>query len=598
MQQQTLADKCLKYRGTNMPLRHARGVTLIMVAAVLAILSALATGFYTTMVMQTKAATRYADSIRAEMMSRAGVEYAIGMLHDQTFTQTEDSTAPWYMWDFLHGARRRISFPADMSKNGLDDDGDGVADNIGTLSQAGEERLPFSAALSASAGPNSDRFTLNVHDAASRINVNACDNLGVLLDNLCRVIGPPLVAADQNIIIPRVWEWYGGNTYNKNVNDWPTAGTKGAQYGPVPLDIYYQIFDKNNTLVPLYSGKNVNQDAAGHAPRKSQAPYSGYIGGSADDTSVFGDGYAIASYRARKGRFKSLEEVKQALTYVERSSPPNDVPDEALEQLEIEVKFAAMRDYITINSWVDTSTVCTGKFEWVPGPKNSGDPWVLAVDRDKSFVPDDPINDPENLRGSLRGCYVSIINGHGAGQVRRIRTNGIDWIQIEAFQDAAGNKVGWLIPPGPTSSYMIYAAEDAKLVDVAGSATPYSYVGTSVVPPKYPPDPLPAGQPGFFPATKIDPSGAQYFDDNPNMDYSSKPLCIHRAPININTASDKVLAAMFMGLNVTHGHFLSIGTDVDMAILAATAGIRTIPTGSSAITMTQTRFIARLNPTF
>ncbi|HYG73951.1 MAG TPA: hypothetical protein VEK08_03005 [Planctomycetota bacterium] len=561
-----------------MTIAPKRGATLIMVAGVLAILSALATGFYTVMLMQTRSATRYSDSVRAEMLARAGVDYAIASLRDLTFKATEDPASPWYMWDYLHGAKRTISFPADLSKNKFDDDHDGVSDNVGTAERPGEERMAFSGSLSSTAGPNSERFLLSVHDAASRINVNACDNLGVLLDNLCRIIGAPLVAADQALLTPRVWEWYGGDAYNKDANDWPTAGTKGGTYGHVPLDIYYHIF-AGNKLVQLYNpDRSVNTSTIGHSARRNQAPYSGYLSSARDSSAVFGDGYAIAAYRARKGRFKYLEEVKHALTYVERSVPPNDLPDDPLEQLEVEVKFAALRDYITTSSWVDTTTVCVGKFEWAPGPKSSGDAWVLAIDRDKSWVPDDPINDPENLRGSLRGSYVAIINGHGAGQVRRIRTNGIDWIEIESFLDSEGNKIGWLIPPGPTSSYMIYAAEDAELTDVNGalevasgrpqsSLVPHRYVAAPGKPLALPPNPLPAERPALFPAVVVE-GGAQSFIDNPGIDYAARPLCIHRAPININTASDKVLAALFMGINVTHGHFLAIGTDADMSVLA------------------------------
>ena len=48
-------------------MKNRRGVTLIMVAAVLAILAALATGFYTMMVMQTRSAVHYSDTVRARL---------------------------------------------------------------------------------------------------------------------------------------------------------------------------------------------------------------------------------------------------------------------------------------------------------------------------------------------------------------------------------------------------------------------------------------------------------------------------------------------------------------------------------------------------
>jgi len=562
--------------------RPERGVTLIMVAAVLAILSALATGFYTMMLMQTKSALRYSDSVRADMMARGGIDFAVAHLHDQAFKKTEDPTDPWYMVDYLRGAKRSVSYAdGPLLHNGLDNDGDGIVDNReevkGDLNHCG-----FSSALGATCGyddptditTGSDRFTLNIFDSGSRININACDNLGVLLDNLCRVVGPPLMPADQRFLVPRVWEWYGGVKYNTDANDWPKSGTAGAGYGDVARDIYYNTYDQTNVIIPWFAAGRVNPNSGRPAINPVNAK-----------SALFGDGYAIAGYRARKGKFKSLEEVKAALTYVERSSPPNNLPDDPLEQLEIEVKFSAIRDYITINSWVDTTTVCTGKFEWIPqlaSGGGTGAQYEMAIDRDKSWIPDDPNGDPENKRGSLRGCYVAIVNGHGAGQVRRIRTNGIDWIQVETFQPAAGGPAagaitGFSIPPGPASAYMIYSREDAKLEDVGGSpVNNVSYNGTEANPPK-PPGGLPAGTDpttgkpltvvGYFPRMKTT-GQAQYLDDDEYTDYSARPLCIHRAPININTASDKVLAAMFLGINVTHGHFLSVATDADLAVLA------------------------------
>ncbi|HYG73940.1 MAG TPA: hypothetical protein VEK08_02950 [Planctomycetota bacterium] len=549
-------------------------MTLIMVAAVLAILAALATGFYTMMLMQTKSATRYSDAIRAEMMARGGIEFAVAQLHTQAFKKIEDPTDPWFMVDYMHGAKRNISYPdSPYLHNGADDDADGTIDNPEEARFKLDEMRGYSRSLSSSTNDlgGGDCFSLNIFDSGSRINVNACDNLGTLLDNLCRVIGPPLVAADQNYLIPRVWEWYGGAKFNNNPNDWPKGGAPGGVYGEVARDIFYNTYDKNGTLIPWFASGKVNEDVTG---RPALNPKD-------NKTALFGDGYAIAGYRARKGLFKNLEAVKHALTYVERSLPPNNIPDDPLEQLEVEVKFAAIRDYITVDSWVDTTTVCTGKFEWVPQTGSGGGQgadYEIAIDRDKSWIPDDPVGDPENKRGSLRGSYVTIVNGHGAGQVRRIRTNGVDWIQVEAFQPLNGGATtGFTIPPGPTSSYMIYAREDALLEDLHGSpATNVSYNGTLSTPPK-PPTGLPTGSDplkgtalkgiGYFPKMKTE-GAVQYLDDDPHTDYSARPLCIHRAPININTASDKVLAAMFMGLNVTHGHFLSIGTDADLALLA------------------------------
>ena len=214
----------------------------------------------------------------------------------------------------------------------------------------------------------------------------------------------------------------------------------------------------------------------------------------------------------------------------------NSSADDPLEQLEIEVKFSAIRDHITTSSWVDTNTVCVGKFEWIQ--ISSGQ--TYAIDRDKSWVIDDLVNDPLNKRGSLRGSYLSIMNGHGAGQLRRIRTNGIDWVEVE---------MGFAVTPGPVSSYMIVSNEEAMLMDVDGAPIALAY-----------PDNPPAPGRVTFPRTNTDGTLVR----NPKMDYSLRPLCIHRAPVNVNTATDKVLVALLLGINVQHGHPLALGTQTDV----------------------------------
>ncbi|HYG75898.1 MAG TPA: hypothetical protein VEK08_12920 [Planctomycetota bacterium] len=483
----------------------------------LAVLAALSTGFYTIMLMQTKSATRYSDSVRAEMMAKAGVDFAIASLRDQAFRKTEDAADPWYPVNYYDNARRQISF-ADAANlhNNADDDGDGIVDNP-SEARLDPNILGYSRTLGDSAGIESDRFTLNISDAASRININACDNLAVVLDNLCRVIGPPLVAAELDAIQPRRWgvEMEAGdpalpfydNTFNKD--DLPTKP-----------DLYYQLTNNANAVVTNGQGR----------PRRKT-----------DGRALYGDGYAIAGYRGTHGLFQNLEDVKQALTYVERSSPPNNLPDDPLEQLEIEVKYAVLRDHITIASWVDTNTVCVGKFEWVHVDSSK----TIAIDRDKSWVADDLVKDPLNLRGSLRGSYVSILNGHGAGQLRRIRTNGVDWIEVEG---------GFAVAPGPISSYMIIANEDALLQDKTGAPISAAW-----------PDKPPTEGMLTFPRTNVDGT----LVDNPLIDYSLRPLCIHRAPVNINTATDKVLAALFLNINVQHGHSLALGTDADVSEISA-----------------------------
>ena len=493
--------------------RNTRGVTLIMVAAVLSILAALGTGFYTMTLMQSKSAVHYSDSVRAEMMAKGGIAFAIASLQQQTSEKTEDPTDPWYAVDYLNGAAKGISLPAD---------------DPGSTSTP-KSKTSYSGSLSSTAGPNGDRFILGISDAASKININAGDNLAVILDNLCRAIGPPLVAANQDALQPRRWALEGATAglfdNPNNVND--TAQNR---------NLYYWLYDPSNAVV-----------WDGMAKKGTGRPKT-----AADGTALYGDGYAIAGYRARNGPFHTLDDIKNALTYVERNN--NGVPDDPLEQLEIEVKFAALRDYITVNSWVDSSTVCVGKFEWVNDPNTSG-VFDVAVDRDKSWVVDRPDIDPLNTRGSLRGCYLSIVNGHGSGQLRRIKTNGIDWIQIETINSGTvgfGGVVAgapYPLPPGPISSYMIVAPEDARLTDVDGKDLAYSY----------PSNPPPAGTLAF---PKTNANGTLV--DEPNIDYSLRPLCIHRAPVNINTASDKVLAALFMGINVQAGHPLAIGTDSNL----------------------------------
>lgn len=511
-------------KGENMPRNHQlvakkkRGVTLIMVAGVLAVLAALATGFYFMMLSQTKSAVRYQDFVRADVMARAGINYGIAQMRAQAYEKTEDAGDAWHQVDYLRGARKRASFQTSpLRYDGVDNDADGKIDNPEEAFVAPDKMLSYSMAMGSSAGKDSDRFTLNVSDAGGKINVNAGDNLAVMLDNLCRAIGPPLVAAQADALQPRRWSIEAdpgdpivaqyANDLNKN--DLPDK-----------KDIYYALTDEAGKVSTTEKGR----------------PMRG-----TDGNATYGDGYAIAGYRSRHGAFKNLEDIKKALTYVERNG--NDIPDDRMEQLEIDVKFAAISDHLTISSWVDTNTVCVGKFEWIhinTGASNK----TIAIDRDKSWVADDLVNDPLNNRGSLRGCYLSIMNGHGAGQLRRIRTNGIDWVEVEN---------GFTVTPGPISSYMIIAPEEAKLMEDDGTPSKYNYADN--LPPE--------DKKVRFPMTN--PDGT--FVREPKMDYSLRPLCIHRAPVNINTATDKVLVALFLGINVQHGHTLAVGTDADVLLL-------------------------------
>ncbi len=471
-----------RFRGSK---RNHRGVTLIMVAGVLAILAALGAGFYTLALSQSLSAMRYSDSVRAELMVQAGFSYAVANLRQGAYIDTEQPLSPWFTVDYLHNCQRRISYPKLLSDKK-------------TLTE-------YSGTLSNSRGAKSDRFTLLVEDAAGKININACDNLAVVLDNLCRCIGAPLVAANTDLLQPKRWADEGADTglFGKNSKD-----TKDN------LDVYFQTDSNGRPLT----------DASGAA--------------------LYGDGYAIAGYRGKHGKFASIEDVKLALTFYDRDG--DGKPNNALEQLEVELKLAALRPYITVDSWVDTNTVCAGKFEWVNETNVNGDYYQVLIDRDKSWVADDIANDPENMRGSLRGSYVSIINGQGAGQLRRIATNGTDWIGIRLAEKMT-------VAPGPCSAYLIVAAEEAMLETPDGA--PFNDFPTKLPP---------AGAP-YLPKTNPDGS----FVPNPKINYKRNPLCIHRAPVNINTASDKVLAALFMGINVQHGTPMAIGTDADLAKVSA-----------------------------
>ena len=520
---------------------RSHGIVLIFVAGILTILAALGTSFYALSQAGTTSAVRYSDMVRAEMLAKAGIAEAVAEIRSCTFRKTEDPTDRWYTTDWLHGAARRVSL---AYGDGKDNDNDTIVDN-----EAGEIHKPYTRVLSHSIGDESDRYTLQIEDGQSLINVNACDNLAVILDNLCRLIGPPLVAADQAMIQPRRWYVESGNTL--------------AEYGANVKDD----LDHTDLYFELDKGRPVR---------------------AADGTAVYGDGYAIAGYRGKYGAFTSIGEIKNALTFVDRNG--NDLLDDPLEQLEVEMKFAALKPYLTTASWIDTETVCVGKFEWVgyrevPINGSLQYRWV-AIDRDKSWVARD-YHDAANNKGDLRGCYVSIMNGHGAGQLRRIEANGIDWIAIEPVM-RNGVDLGFVVPPGPISSYMIIAKEDALLEDIA--------------------DP-PSGGTLLCQLPQTDAHGRLV--DDPAIDYKVRPICIQRAPVNINTAPDKVLAALFMGLNVQHGHPMALGTDADLSHLnwkikdpmdiedtgiLTFNGLKRIPADSGRIVFDKTRTVADLLP--
>src|SRR5207249_1300157 len=68
----------------------SRGMTLIMVSGVLAMLAALGTTFYTLTVMQTRSAVRFGDSMRAGRLAHAGIDFAVANLRQQAYRKTED----------------------------------------------------------------------------------------------------------------------------------------------------------------------------------------------------------------------------------------------------------------------------------------------------------------------------------------------------------------------------------------------------------------------------------------------------------------------------------------------------------------------------
>lgn len=460
--------------------RSRPGVTLIMVAGVLVVLSAVGAGFYAVSVSQVRTSSRQEDTTRAYLMAQAGLADAVARLGSGIFERPESPSEPWYAVDYLNGAVRKSSFRKKDLK----------------AASGNDPYLGYSRTVDSLLAPDSERYILSIVDAQSKININAGENLGVLLDNLCRVVGSPLVAADLNYLQPRRWNDLGATGYNGNAKDVkPDASSKAGR------DIYYEL-DTSANPRPILR---------------------------ADGTALYGDGYAIAGYRSRlkNGRFNRVEDVRAALTV--RPNPAH--PEQ--EDLEREIKFIAIRDFITVDSWIDTTTVCTGKFEWATE--------TIAVDRDKSWVADDP-NDKLNTRGSLRGSYISIVSGQGAGQFRRIKTNGIDWIEIE--KDAGGGAQGFTVVPGPISNYMIIAKPDAL------------------------PDPYLLPSQGAAAADSLAYTPQGVLKDNPDIDYRRYPLCIHRAPINVNTASDKVLAAVFLGLNVQHGHPMAVGTNADRTKLS------------------------------
>ncbi len=159
---------------------HVRGVTLIIVVGVLAILAALGAGFYSLMMSKTRTAVKNSDFVRAELMAKAGIEDAIARLRQQLGERSESANDAWCTYDWQNGGKKRISYAATDAVTG--------------------QPLEYTRALGSTVGANSDHYILEITDPASRIDINSGNNLPLVLNNLCRVIGEPLVPADGDAI--------------------------------------------------------------------------------------------------------------------------------------------------------------------------------------------------------------------------------------------------------------------------------------------------------------------------------------------------------------------------------------------------------------
>ncbi|MHC5056056.1 MAG: hypothetical protein ACYTKD_15220 [Planctomycetota bacterium] len=480
--------------------------------------------FATVMRLEARAARNYTEAVRAEFVARAGIEDAIGRLRvmaregaEAAFLAKDPATgtplavgrpAEWYTWRGTAGGAYKVSYPASKESNWFDDDEDGDIDGDDADGD-GTGLCSYTDGLG-----DGGFYTLKIEDAASKINVNVGDNLGTILDNLCRVIGSPLRAADQRALVPswfsRLPQYAAYGKHSKNIDD--RLGV---------YDLFYRLGPDERPLCRNVDGNNIGQDEA-----------------------TFGDGYAIAGYRSRHGEFLSLEDVRKALTWIERGDGDNDgddadgdgqeepEPDMPEEQLEVESKFAALRPYITIDSWFDTDQIGYGKFEQVKIADGNA---VELTDRNacwnikrnpetSGWIPLTNTIAGQPYAGELKGCYVAIVNGVGQNQIKTIAANTADTIVLsDSFK--AGSEMR--VPPNQHSSYVIIGKD----------------AGTDA---------------NWKEQLKL---------------YARQPLSFHRSPVNINTASDKVLTALLMGLQTTWGRagYTTRGTEIpDMGGWAGT----------------------------
>jgi len=491
-----------------------RGLILVACVGILGVISIMGLAFATVMRLESRAAYNYTASVKAEFAARGGLEDAIARLRimaregsELPFLVKNPDTgdpwpdgvgrpAQWYTWRGTAGGALKTSYGTNKRSNWLDDDEDGELDE------------PDETGECSYAGSLGDRgfYTLRIEDAASKINVNVGDNLGTILDNLCRVIGAPLHAADQKAVMPK---WFTDLSQNSPYH---------RQVRGMNIDDRIGVYDLFYRLGPDDRPKCKNYVDVG-----------GSVVGS--DEPLFGDGYAIAGYRARHGEFLALEDVRNALTWIERGDGDNDgddpdmdgqkepEPDMQEELLEIEAKFAAIKPYLTIDSWNDTDQIGYGKFElirtrpsddqdklfWAYELTDRNASWnIMRNEMDAGWIPATNTIDGTTYAGELKDCYVAIISGVGEYQVKTIAANTTDTIILsESYK--AGSEMR--VPPTQHSSYIILGRDGA-----------------------------------------LDEDWKEQLKS-----YSRKPLSFHRAPVNINTASGKVLTALLMGLQTTWG---------------------------------------------
>ena len=279
---------------------------LIACVGVLGVLSVMGFAFATVMRLEARAARNYTESVRAEFVARAGIEDAIARLRTMArqggeLPYEDGKPAGWYTWrGTAGGGGEKMSYPAWTGSNAYDDDDDGLIDADDSDASGGEvgnndRELGYSDWLASSYSLGGDNYTLKVVDAASKINVNAGDNLGTILDSLARVIGPPLRAADQRALVPR---WFSDSgvykAYANRLNGDDRVGV---------TDLFYKMGVDKRPLCETYAG-DIGQGVA-----------------------RYGDGHAIAGYRSRHGAFLSIEDVRHALTWIERGDGDGDGDD-------------------------------------------------------------------------------------------------------------------------------------------------------------------------------------------------------------------------------------------------------------------------------